>query len=232
MDRKIGSIIGLVGGLLAVAGFFLPWISFSFNLGPLREALGPLAAAAEGLLAGTVPSSLSISGFNILTGGIQGLLSVGPQVPGAAPADLGQMAGIITLVMAVIVVTLVLAILTLVSSAVNLTKGRLRIGMIGFGAGTLALSLLLFGGLQMLVNAFYGFIQQQAASAAGGLAGSLDLAGTVSKIFSLGVGPGIYLVIVGGVLGVVGGAMGRKREKKEPAPAEAVAATPAAEAPK
>ncbi|MEM3086678.1 MAG: hypothetical protein QXO51_04935 [Halobacteria archaeon] len=231
MDRKIGSIIGLVGGIIAVAGFFLPWISFSFNTAALQEALGPLAGAAEALLAGAVPASLSITGFQLLTEGFQGVLALGQGVPGSSgQPDLGAATGILTLVIAVVGITLVLAILTVVSSAVNLAKGRMRAGMIGFGAATLALSVLIFGGVQMLVNAFYAFIQQQASQTAAGVGGGLlggDLAATVGKIFSLGVGPGILLCIVGGLLGVVGGIMGRKKGDAAPA-----APTPAAEAPK
>ncbi len=237
MDRSIGSILGIAGGAVAVAGFLLPWVSLTVNLAPLRDALGPLASAAEGFLAGSLPPSVSITGLDVITGGIQGLLSLGGQAPrGGASADLGSATAIVTLVIGVVALTLVLAILTAVASVVNLLKGRLRAGMIGFGAATLALSLVIFVVLRMLLGFINQFIQQQAASlgggAAAGLAGSLDIGQLVSQVFALSTGPGIYLCVVGGVLGVAGGIMGRKREKKEPAPAEAPAAAPAAEPPK
>lgn len=230
MGGKVGSAIGLVGGLLAVAGFFLPWLSFTVNLEPLREQLGALFGVVAGQLESVVPASMLVSGFGLLTGGLQGLLSLGAGGQAGVPApDLGAVSGILTALTAVVALVLVLSILTVVSSGLNLASGRLRAGMIGFGAGTLALSVLLLIGLQMLVGVFYQAAEEFASSIGGGAAGALglDLGGTLREMFVLSVGAGLYLCVVGGALGIAGGIMGRKREKPAPAPTEAAPAAPA-----
>lgn len=228
--RRIGSILGIAGGAIAVAGFFaLPWLTFKVDLSPL----GALASVAQqAFFGGTVPEAASVSGYGLLTllsGGLQGLTAISGAPAGAPQPDLGAAGGIATLIVAVIALVLILAILTAVASVVNLLKGRLRAGMIGFGAGTMVLSALVLFGLQMIINAAYGALQGLAGGGLSALPSGQDIGTLLRQIFSLSVGTGIYLCIIGGALGVAGGIMGRKREKKAPAPAEAPAAAPAAE---
>ncbi len=227
MDRRIGSILGIAGGAVAAVGFFaLPWLTFKVDLSPL----GALAdVAKEAFFGGAVPEPASVTGYGLLTilsGGLQGLTALSGAPAGAPPLNLGGAAGIMTLIVAVVALVLVLAILTAVASVVNLATGRLRAGMIGFGAGTMVLSAVVLVGLQLIINTAYGALQNLASGGlgAGAPTGGQDVGALLRQVFSLSVGTGIYLCIAGGALGIAGGILGRKREKAAPAPAEAAPA--------
>lgn len=218
MGSKVGSVIGLAGGVVVVAGFFMPWGNASFDFQPLRDVLGNSSGAVERVLHTIFHAS--ISGFDVLS------LLVQPPPDPRVTADI--MPGVYLVVFRGVAAALALAfiLLTAVSFAFDLRKTngparrvleRLRSGRIWFAASTLAISGLLIAGIGRMSAPVLSVTERLLTSRLGqeefgldpGIAG--QAAPLLNQVVHFSPGTGLYLCAAGSALAVAGAFMSRKR---------------------
>lgn len=235
MDSRAGALLGLAGGAVALAGFALPWLNFTIDYQPLREAVGGSAGAVEEALRRGLPAPAPFSGgdYLLLLGPTGSNLEARPGVS-ADPFFGLRWAGMATALLPVF------ALLTALSSGLSLAPGRstepaagtwgriaarirgLLRGGTGLSGGALAaisLFLLVWTGFvapAVLPAALRDSISKSGAESLG-LSPEIigQVAGLLDRMFRFSVGPGLYLGLVGGLLGVAGGLALRRRRTTE-----------------
>jgi hypothetical protein len=203
MNSRTGQFLGLVGGAVAVAGFFSPWLDVTTDVRHLREVLGASAGPVEEMLAqraSMIPPIWSLGNPVLFTN------TAWPRV--AAP------------------LLLAFAVLTTVSSGPDLfrkmeprTRGRLRSGTAWFGAAVAALSLSLPALAPGAPAPIASVLPQGLIELAEDLgldSGVIEQAvGPLDQVHRLSFGPGFYLCFAGGLLGVAGGIIAKRRKTTE-----------------
>jgi hypothetical protein len=186
-SSQVPAIVAIVGGAILAIGSFMAWASVSVNTDVFIQKLASALGLDPGLLQGQVPAS----GVNQSISGLD------------AGAD-----GKVTLVMGIIVVA---------AAVVMIVKPDIKKAM----AIVAMVAALVGGGFAVYdiiqVNNLADDAASQAEEAAASVAGpALEQAGLnpdiFNDIFDVSTGIGLWVCLIGGVIGLVGGALALRSE--------------------